>query len=76
VVDFHQHEPLDPGARINAASREEVAAWARELGVSPYHLRKVMSRVGPVLTDIYYALGLRPWEIPKAAPVAGGDESP
>ena len=53
--------------RINPKSPEEVAALARELGVSSYHLSKVISRVGPVLSDIYHALGLRAWEIPKRA---------
>lgn len=51
--------------RIDASSADEVARWAAELGVSAYHLRKIICRVGPMLSDIYYALGLREWEIPR-----------
>ena len=50
---------------MNPNSAEELAALAEELGVSSYHLSKVIRRVGPVLGDIYHALGLRAWEIPK-----------
>lgn len=56
--------------RINPEDPEDLARWAASLGVSPYHLLKIIKRVGPVVGDIYYALGLRKWEIPKS-PVAG-----
>jgi hypothetical protein len=68
VEDAHHHGSSSAGDRIDSKSPEEVAAWARELGVSAYHLRKIMARVGAELKDIYYALGLRPWEIPKHGP--------
>jgi len=56
-----------PGARdrIDPASPDEIAALARELGVSAYHLHKVVTRVGPFRRDIYHALGLRDWEIAR-----------
>ncbi len=60
------------GDRINGKSPEDVAAWASELGVSAYHLHKIMARVGPELKEIYYALGLRPWEHPKHEPKPPG----
>jgi hypothetical protein len=65
VVEHHNEKTPTEPARINPNSAEEVTALAAELGVSPYHLSKVIRRVGPVLGDIYHALGLRAWEIPK-----------
>jgi hypothetical protein len=72
VTESHEHGKPRSGDRINAKSPEDVAAWARELGVSAYHLGKIMARVGPELKEIYYALGLRPWELPKHAPKPRG----
>lgn len=51
--------------RIDASRPEELAEWARVLGVSAHHLNKVVKHVGPDLTDVFHALGLRAWEIPK-----------
>jgi hypothetical protein len=68
VEESQQHATQRSDDRIDSKSPEDVAAWAKELGVSAYHLRKIMTRVGAELKDIYYALGLRPWEIPKHGP--------
>jgi hypothetical protein len=68
VAESHQQRAPYFEGRIDHKSREDVAAWAHELGVSAYHLRKIMARVGNELKDIYHALGLRPWEFPKSAP--------
>ena len=68
MTESHEHGKTGIAGKIDAKSPENVAAWAKELGVSAYHLRKIMARVGPELKDIYYALGLRPWELPKSAP--------
>jgi hypothetical protein len=74
VAESDHHDAHLRG-RINPASPEDVSAWAHELGVSSYHLRKIITRVGPVLTDIYHALGLRPWEIPKRHPTTSRGDS-
>ena len=51
--------------RINVDVPEELAYWSKALGVSRYHLRKIVTRVGPMVSDVYYALGLREWDFPK-----------
>jgi hypothetical protein len=73
VVDYPNEQVPAPRDRINPASPDEIAALAKDLGVSAYHLHKVIRRVGPVLTDIYHALGLRAWEIAKRAAAAPSD---
>ena len=62
--------------RINPESPDDIAALARELNISAYHLHKVVTRVGPMLSDIYHALGLRDWEIARiVAPQDAQDPS-
>lgn len=65
IVDEDPLTNPSTGDRINPKSAAEIAELAEELGVSAYHLSKVVNRVGPMLGDIYHALGLRPWDIPK-----------
>ena len=65
MAGFDKEEPAAATNRINPKCPDDIGRLARDLGVSPYHLSKIVNRVGPMLSDIYYALGLREWEIPK-----------
>jgi hypothetical protein len=65
VVEYPDSNLPDPRDQIDPTSPDEIAALARELGVSAYHLHKVVTRVGPFRRDIYHALGLRDWEIAR-----------
>ncbi len=76
MVDYPNENLPAPRDRINPGSPEEITALARKLNVSAYHLHKIVTRVGPVLSDIYHALGLRDWEIARmAAPQNAPDVS-
>ena len=65
MAERDHHHPIVGESQIDPNSPQQLAAWAETLGVSSYHLSKVIAKVGPVLADIYHALGLRAWEIPK-----------
>jgi hypothetical protein len=57
---------MDSGEnRIDVSTPELLAYWSNELGVSGFHLKKIIAKVGPRLTDVCYALGLRKWEDPR-----------
>jgi hypothetical protein len=45
------------GDRINRKEDFEVEGWARRLGVSPQDLKRVMKKVGPMVTDVKKELG-------------------
>jgi hypothetical protein len=65
VANDPQPPNIAHSRRINIDAPEELACWSKALGISSYHLRKIITRVGPMVSDVYYALGLREWDFPK-----------
>jgi hypothetical protein len=63
--DVPTEKSANPAPRVDVDSPQEIAKLAEELGVSPYHLRKVIIRTGPLLKDILHGLGFRDWEVPR-----------
>lgn len=57
MVDEQTHKSFLEGARININDKENVAFWAKRLGVSTERLLEVMLKVGSSVPTVQKALG-------------------
>ena len=47
-----EHPKLDRVSHIDLADSASVASWASKIGITPEHLRELIARVGPRLSDL------------------------